>query len=154
MKKVLVGCEVLSCVALAMVVLLTMLQAVLRSLFNTGLSWTNETLYMSQIMLVYLAVPVLFAERENVRVDVFFHLLPRKLWNIGWIIVELICLVFGIIFFASITQFLQKTWGNATAIMMIPNYIYYGSIWVGILVSNICVVINLVQSVRGKKEAI
>lgn len=153
MKKILTGCEIVSCIALVMVVLLTMLQAVLRSFFSIGLSWTNELLYMNQIVLVYLMVPVLFAERENVRVDVFFHLLPKKFWNVGWIVVEMICLIFGIAFFFSITQFLQKTWNNATAIMMIPNYLYYGAIWIGFLVSNICIVINIVQSFLGKKEA-
>lgn len=154
MKKILVGCEIVSSVALALIVLLTMLQAVLRSFFSTGLSWTNEALFLSQIAMVYLILPVLFAERENVRVDVFFHLLPQKLWNAGWIVVEFICLAFGTIFFISITLFLQKTWNNATAIMMIPNFLFYGPIWVGTLASVICVAINLVQSFRGKKEAI
>lgn len=154
MKKVLFGCEIGCCLALGMIILLIMLQAILRSSFSTGLSWTNEALFMSQIVTVYLIVPVLFAERENVRVDVFFHLLPKKLWNAGWIVTELICLAFSGIFFISITQFLMKTWHNATAIMKVPNGLFYGAIWIGMLLSIICIAINLVQSVQGKKEAV
>ena len=153
MKKALLGFEAISGVALAAVVILTMLQAVLRSFFNTGLSWTNESLFLSQIALVYLIVPVLFAERENIRVDVFVHLLPKKTWNLCWIVIETICLVFTVIFFVSITQFLQKTWNNTTAIMGIPNYIFYGAIWIGMLASNVCLVINIILSILGKKEA-
>ena len=152
MKKSPYICEFVSSIGIVAVVILTMLQAVMRSFFNTGISWTNESLFMCQIILVYFIIPVLFCERENIRVDVFVHLLPKKLWNVCWIFVECISLVFCAIMFASITQFLQKTWNNATAIMEIPNWLYYGSIWVSMLLSIICIVFNITLSIFSKKE--
>ena len=153
MKKVLIGSEVLSCIGLVAIVCLTLYQAVLRSFFSIGMPWTNEVLAMAHIVAVYMIVPVLFAERENVRVDVLFHLLPKKLWNFGWIVIEIICLAFGIIFFISITLFLKKTWTNIQAITKIPNYVFYGAIWLGMLLSDVCLVLNIIDSLRGKKEA-
>lgn len=152
MKKVLNVCEGISGVATIAVVVLTMLQAVMRSFFGKGLSWTNEALFMSQIMLVYLIIPVLFYEKENICVDVFVNLLPKKVHRIIWLLTEVISLVFCVIFFISITLFLRQTWSNATAIMRIPNYIYYGSIWLGMLLSNICIVISIIKSIFEKKE--
>lgn len=152
MKKVLNVCEGISGAATVAVVVLTMLQAVMRSFFGKGLSWTNEALFMSQIMLVYLIIPVLFYEKENICVDVFVNLLPKKVRRIIWLLTEVISLVFCVIFFVSITLFLRQTWSNATAIMRIPNYIYYGSIWLGMLLSNICIVISIIKSIFEKKE--
>lgn len=152
MKKVLNVCEGISGAATVAVVVLTMLQAVMRSFFGKGLSWTNEALFMSQIMLVYLIIPVLFYEKENICVDVFVNWLPKKIHRIIWLLTEVISLVFCVIFFVSITLFLRQTWSNATAIMRIPNYIYYGSIWLGMLLSNICIVISIIKSIFEKKE--
>lgn len=152
MKKVLNVCEAISGAATVAVVVLTMLQAIMRSFFGKGLSWTNEALFMSQIMLVYLIIPVLFYERENICVDVFVDLLPQKVHRAIWILTEGIGLVFCIIFFVSTTLFLRQTWSNATAIMCIPNYIYYGSIWLGMLLSNICIVISIIKSIFEEKE--
>lgn len=152
MKKVLNVCEGISGAATVAVVVLTMLQAVMRSFFGKGLSWTNEALFMSQIMLVYLIIPVLFYEKENICVDVFVNWLPKKVHRIIWLLTEVISLVFCVIFFVSITLFLRQTWSNATAIMRIPNYIYYGSIWLGMLLSNICIVISIIKSIFEKKE--
>lgn len=153
MKKVLNASEILSIIGLIAILILTLLQAVMRSFFSRGLPWTNEVLAMAHIVAVYMILPVLFYDRENVCVDVFFHLLPKKLWNTGWIVIELICLAFGIAFFGSISLFLYKTWTNTQAITRIPNYIFYGGIWVGMLCSDVCLIMNIVDSIRGKKEA-
>ena len=152
MKKILKACEAISGIGTAAVVVLTMLQAVMRSFFGTGLSWTNEALFMSQIMLVYLIIPVLFYEKENIRVDVFVNLLPPKASRILWIIAEVISLIFCVVFFVSITLVLKKTWSNATAIMRIPNYLFYGSIWIGMLLSNICILLNIIKTIFEKRE--
>lgn len=154
MKKIIFVFECLSCVALAAILALMMFQSILRSFFNTGMSWTNEMLYFSHILLIYCIVPVLFAENENIRVDVFFNKLPQRFKKWGWIVLESISLVFGIIFFASITQFIQQTWNNSTAIMNIPNYVFYGPIWFGMLFSVISIFLNLIRTMTEKRGAV
>lgn len=150
MKKLLKLFELFSCISLFAIVALTMLQAILRSFFSIGLNWTNELLYFSQICLVYLIVPVLFGYRENIRVDAFTNLLPKRGKKWASVLVELISLSFGVVFFISITQFLQKTIHNSTAIMQIPNYIYYGPLWLGMFVANITMILNIIVDLKEK----
>ena len=89
------------CCGLLLIIALVTFQAIYRYIlayFATGAEppvWTTELSRFTFVWISYLAISVAIKKHSNIRVDVFFDLLPKKAQNILWPVTQLLFLIFA-----------------------------------------------------------
>lgn len=84
------GVEVLMAGLLALMVLLTFLNVVLRFGFSTGFVWSEEVTRLAFIYLVYLGAALAFRDNQHLGVDALLENVPPTVQKVLYVVVQLI----------------------------------------------------------------
>lgn len=125
--------EVVAIAALIVVTGLVVLQIVAREAFLIGLPWADELARYAGLCVIFLAVPILLAHDEHIRVDMFLRMFPpgaRRLVAVGN---ELLMVAFCGLFLIAGWQFMQRAARFSTPAIGMPNLVFYMPAIVGMV---------------------
>jgi TRAP-type C4-dicarboxylate transport system permease small subunit len=111
--------------ALAGIIGLILLQVVAREAFAAGLPWADELARYLGFCVIFLVVPILLANGEHVKVDLFLNMMspgPRRAVGIAN---EVLTVVFCALFLYAGWLFMQRAWKFASPAIGIPNLVWY-----------------------------
>ncbi|HVK31933.1 MAG TPA: TRAP transporter small permease subunit [Burkholderiaceae bacterium] len=140
-------------VAMAMLVVCTtaiMVEVLARGLFNLGLPGVGEIAKWAGLALIFLAVPLLLARDEHVKVDMLFQLskgVPRRLLAV---FNELATLAFCVFFLVSCWWFMQRAARFSTPALSIPNLWYYMPAIAGMALTTLVAADRVLGILRGR----
>jgi TRAP-type C4-dicarboxylate transport system permease small subunit len=124
-----------SIAALASLVLLPSLQVILRDFFNAPIIGLEEATRWGLIILVFLAVPLLLATNEQIRLAEFVNHLPatpRKL--LERVILLVSGLSVGIVAYAGVLSVMRNL-GTRTSTLDIPFWLFAAPMLIGFSVA-------------------
>ena len=141
-------------IATLAMVLVIFINVVLRNFFSTSLPWGNEVSSYLNVLAVYIAVGAGFKYGTHVGVSVVVDNVFPKKWRKGIdVITEVFVLIFcgmGVVFAIRMAM-LQMHMGQVSAVLRMPLWIIYGIIMVGMILSCIRVIMNIVRIIKDDK---
>lgn len=118
------------------------------------MSWGNEVSSYLNVLAVYIAVGAGFKYGSHVGVSVFVdYVIPKKMRKGVSVLSEILVLIFcgmGMIFAIRMAM-LQMHMGQVSAVLRMPLWIIYGIIMLGMLLSCIRVIMNIVRIVKNDR---
>ncbi len=115
--------------------ILVFYQVIMREVFGVGISWVYEVSCFFQVTMVWLGVPILLYHNDNIRITALYAKLPekaQKVLNVMYYLIYIICFV---MICYGYYEYIQALGTVASAVLRIPNYIFYGSFIFGIVIS-------------------
>ncbi|PCI28344.1 TRAP transporter permease DctQ [Candidatus Kaiserbacteria bacterium] len=129
-------CRVLTTFSMMMLALMSVLvvgQVILRNFFDLGLPWADELSRISNIALVFFAVPALMLHNRHIAIDLLFSALgPRGKATLRFANYALITL-FSAIFLYGLYKFLMRAGKFSTPSLSMPNYAVYAPVVMAIV---------------------
>jgi TRAP-type C4-dicarboxylate transport system permease small subunit len=117
--------EIVAIWALVGIITLILLQVVAREVFAAGLPWADELArYLGQCV-IFLVVPILLANDEHVKVDLFLNMMPAGAQRFVRTANEVLTVVFCALFLLAGWLFMQRAWKFSTPAIGMPNLIWY-----------------------------
>jgi TRAP-type C4-dicarboxylate transport system permease small subunit len=141
-------------VFLVAMMLITVTDVLLRSLFSIPIFGTFELVELGLVATIFLAVPATFLRDENVVVDLIDHLIPAG--GIRWL--RLLGLLLSLIFLAVM---LWRMWqpaldtlefGDQTLSLEIPKLVHWLPILFGVACTLIAVIVVLLREIINKPQ--
>jgi TRAP-type C4-dicarboxylate transport system permease small subunit len=145
--------EWVAILALILVTALIMLQIVAREAFVAGIAWADELSRYAGLILIFLAVPMLLARNEHVRVDMFLMMMRPSLRR--WVVLlnEILMLVFAALFLLGGWYFMQRAANFATPAMQMPNLYFYMPAFIGMGLMLLVAIDRAIAAFTGRDEA-
>lgn len=137
-----------------MVVLLffTFVQVVARFIFDSPFTWTDELARFSYVWMTFIAAAAVMAQRGHIAVELGDERLPSMVKTginvFGSLAVFASCLALAI---GSFPMLLDSAAGSSTA-MNIPLPIFYGIVYVALLLIGLHAAINVAQILRSARR--
>ncbi|WP_189655242.1 TRAP transporter small permease [Bacillus sp. HNG] len=142
------GIDYLLGIMLALIVFFVFLNVVLRTVFNSGLTWSEE---IARYLFVYITyIGAIGAMRSNVHLgmDSVMHKLPQGLKRVTYIIAQIIIIIIMIMLtHGAYTMTLQSVEARAAATGIPLSIIYGVGMLTGICIALICVT-NIVKVMK------
>ena len=134
--------------------LLVFMNVVLRNTAKFSFPWVNEVASYLNILAVFIAVSAGFKYGSHVGVEAVVGLFKGKTRIILDIIAKALCLVFcAFIAFEGVRMVLaQMASGQVSAVLKIPIWIIYFFIVVGMIMSVIRLIMEMIKTSHGIKE--
>jgi TRAP-type C4-dicarboxylate transport system permease small subunit len=138
---------------LIVITLAMMLQILTRVIANFSISWPLELCRYTFIWLMFLGFSYSIKSKTQIFIDTVVNMMPRSLRR-G---LDLVLVVFGLVFMAFLTYFAFrmtmniKATGEVSVVMGIPMYWVYGSAFVGFALSTLRYLQIMVQSFSKKR---
>jgi len=121
-------CRVLTAFSMVMLALMTVLvvgQVILRNMFDLGLPWADELSRISNVALVFFAIPALMLHNRHIAIDLLYSALnPRGKAILRFANYTLISLFSGIFLFG-LYKFLIRAGKFTTPSLSLSNYAVY-----------------------------
>lgn len=122
-------------VMLAVMFVLTTLQVILRYVFNSALSWSEELVRFIFVWATFLGAAIGVKEHIHIGVDAVVNLFPSRLRRCADTLVYLIILIFGIVLIAAGLPVVTLTHGQRSPALEMPmSYVYAAIPAAGVLV--------------------
>ena len=142
------------CILLMMV--LISFEVIARNFLDLSTLVSDEYSGYLMVFITYWGAATAFHSGAFVRVEAFFDRFPKKVRSILNVIYELLFLVFNSYLLVYFFKSLHKVFifqSEASTVARTPLWIPYGICWLGILIFEIYLVINLAETfVRKRKE--
>jgi TRAP-type C4-dicarboxylate transport system permease small subunit len=142
-------------VFLVAMMLITVTDVLLRSLFAIPIFGTFELVELFLVATIFLALPATFLREENVVVDLIDHMIPAG--GIRWL--RLLGLLLSLIFLAAM---LWRMWqpamdtlefGDQTLSLEIPKIVHWLPILFGVACTLIAVIVVLLREIINKPQS-
>jgi TRAP-type C4-dicarboxylate transport system permease small subunit len=117
--------EIVAMWALVGITALILVQVVAREAFAAGLPWADELARYLGFCVIFLVVPILLANDEHVKVDLFLNMLPPGARRAVGVANEVLTVVFCALFLYAGWLFMQRAWKFASPAIGIPNLVWY-----------------------------
>lgn len=115
----------------AFIILITILQVILRYVFNASVLGGNETMEALFIYTTAVGAAVAVRRRQHININYFVQLLPNIVQRIADIIVHLlVAFLNGVMIYFSI-QWISKVGSNESPVLRVPEWLFQMSIPVG-----------------------
>lgn len=126
-ESVMIGFLILAMTALAF------LQVLSRYVLKVSYPWLEEAVRFMMFWLTYMGVPLLIYKSGNINIDFFPEIVQKKLRLDITPALELIVLVFTVIFLKEIATFIQTTafYEQKSQVMALPMTFVYGVFAIG-----------------------
>jgi TRAP-type C4-dicarboxylate transport system permease small subunit len=141
--------EILAICALVGITALIMAQVLAREVFALGLPWADELARYFGLCVIFLVVPILLANDEHVRVDLFLNMMPDGPKRLVRIANELLNVAFGAVFLYAGWLFMQRAWKFSTPAIGMPNLIYYLPAMIGMTLLLLVAVRRAIAALKG-----
>lgn len=142
MDKVL---EVTSVALLANVIVLMSFQIVMRYVFGTPLTWTEEIMKYSLVWLTFIGSVLAVREKAHVFIDAFTNKLPTKLQKVALALANCLSILFLSILAIWGFRFARMNFSNYSLITKMPRGLVFSVI-------PVCAVLMIVYFIRSMKE--
>ena len=117
--------EIVAMCALVGITALILAQVVAREAFALGLPWADELARYFGFCVIFLVVPILLANDEHVKVDLFLNMMPPRVRRLVAASNEALTVVFCALFLYAGWLFMQRAWKFASPAIGIPNLVWY-----------------------------
>ena len=117
--------EIVAMWALVGITALILVQVVAREAFAAGLPWADELARYLGFCVIFLVVPILLANDEHVKVDLFLKMMPPRVRRLVAASNEVLTVVFCARFLYAGWLFMQRAWKFASPAIGIPNLVWY-----------------------------
>lgn len=145
MKQITTAIKYTVAMLMAAMTALTFYQVVLRFVFNSPSSWSEEGARFVFIYVSFLGAGIGILEHTHIGIDIVVNMLPERWRRIISIIVYGILVWFGAMLIYSSIPLLKLTSRQLSPALRIPmSYIYFSVALFGIL----CVVYSTIEAVR------
>lgn len=141
--------EIVAIWALIGITALIMAQVVARELFALGLPWADELARYLGLCVIFLVVPILLANDEHVKVDMFLNMMPSGPKRIVRIANELLNVAFGALFLFAGWLFMQRAWKFSTPAIGMPNLVYYLPATIGMTLMLLVAIQRAIAALKG-----
>lgn len=137
--------EVMLVILLAIMTASIFYQVVMRYVFSSAPSWTEELTRYSFIWCAYFGVSLGVKRDAHISVMAVIDLLPKKVQKVMRIVANLLFLAFAVLIFVlGLKTAMQiKMLGRKSPAMEIPMYYVYAALPVGFF----CIILRLLQSI-------
>jgi TRAP-type C4-dicarboxylate transport system permease small subunit len=117
--------EIVAMWALVGITALILVQVVAREAFAAGLPWADELARYLGFCVIFLVIPILLANDEHVKVDLFLNMMPPRVRRLVAASNEALTVVFCALFLYAGWLFMQRAWKFASPAIGIPNLVWY-----------------------------
>lgn len=145
LEKVSYCCELIAKISLVALVLFVFTQIILRNIFLLGFPQLDESSRLAHLVLLFMMVPVLFAEEAHIKVEVLKRFLSPKVDRLVNLISQSLSLGFVVIFMFSSVTLLENIWDVPTAALRIPSIVLYAAPITGIVFSGFFITNRIIQ---------
>lgn len=144
--------ETIAIICLFGIATVVMGQIVLRNLFSMGFPWADELSRLLHIALIFLMVPILYREHALFKIDLFVQRMPMAA-QVGCHFFSIaVCIGFCIVFMISFAEFMRGSWNVPSPALRMPNFLYFGSIFLGVVGLLGVSIERLIHEIRRRKE--
>lgn len=112
--------------------MLVFLQVILRELFSIGIQWAYELSCFMQITMVWLGMPILLMKDSNIQITMIYDKSPAKIKRLLDFLKYLILVCCAGFLAWGYVLYVQNLGIMKSAVLRLPNYIFYGSMILGI----------------------
>jgi len=145
-------CEFVANISLIILVVLVFAQVVLRNLFLIGSPQLDEGSRLAHLVLLFMMIPVLFAEEAHIKVEIIERFLPVKIDRLISLISHFFSFGFVIFFMFSSLALLGNIWDVPTAALRIPSALLYAGPVLGVVFSGLFIAEKIIDAlVRYRK---
>lgn len=140
--------------SLVLNVLLITLQIVMRSIFNSSLSWSEELSRYIFIWQIWMGVSIAYKEKQHINVDLIFSIFKSEEFKRGMeILVDIICLIFnGFLLSEGIKLLISmNARGALSSGMRLPLIYVYAALPVSSFFVMIRLIVNIVEQIKYKE---
>lgn len=144
--------EIVLIPSLVVSVAIIFLQVVMRYVFNSSLSWSEELARYMFIWQIWLAIALAAKKNAHLRITLIFGVVRGKKAEALELLVDVVCIVFGAFLFKygadtvmQIAHFSQKS-----AALRLPMQYVYAAIPAGALLTDIRLIEDIVRRVKMK----
>lgn len=117
--------EIVAMWAVVGITALILMQVVAREAFAAGLPWADELARYLGLCVIFLVVPILLANDEHVKVDLFLNMMPPGARRLVSAANEVLTVIFCALFLYAGWLFMQRAWKFASPAIGIPNLVWY-----------------------------
>ena len=150
--------EVVLCMSLVATTLIIFLQIIMRSVFNSSLTWSEELTRYIFIWQIWLGVSIAQKEKQHIRVELLFTIFKNeKFKKVIEIIAGLILIGFNVFLvvygWEVVQQMIQR--GNLSGAMRMPMWYVFLALPVSSFIFGLRLIGQLVTDIRillGKKQ--
>lgn len=139
-----------ACLALAVLIIVTVVGVVARYLVNRPFGWMEEVQLWAFLWVVFLGAGAVARHGGHIAIDAFIGLFPQFLRKVSYGICQIVTIAvlgfFG--YYAVHHVVLMYTSGRSTNILSIPNWIIYAVVPLSCLVLVLVALINLFRPRR------
>lgn len=144
--------EMMICLPMLVVMsIVIFFQVIMRYVFSNSLSWSEELSCYLFVWLSFLGCSYGIKAGKHMRVDVLINVLPEKISAVLSILADLMFFVFAVlmvVYGISMVETFAQT-GQRAAGIYVPTWLLYFSCPLGMAVSAIRLIQNIVKTVRN-----
>src|SRR5699024_2104549 len=126
-------------------VLLVFLNAVLRYLFSSGITWSEELSCFSFVWVVFLGALIAFIEGLHIIVDLLIRQLPPIFKKTIFVIINVLVITIMVFFWEGLIELIKINQGRLTASAGIPENTKY---FAGLVASGGIIVVSIYQTIN------
>ena len=129
-QKMSQGLEWIGGLMILLMTVVVLLQVIMRYIFNSPLTWTEEFARYLFVYITFLGAALLIYERGHLYVEIIFNNLPIRIRKILQLILDVIILGFSVFLTISAKASMDVAEGSFSTAMHIPmNYIGLAYCW-------------------------
>jgi TRAP-type C4-dicarboxylate transport system permease small subunit len=125
--------EDLSIVLLVILFLSVFAQIIMRNFFSTGSVILEELARLCLVSLVFMMIPVLFLDKQQIIVDILIARVSPKIRRVMELIVHFLSSALTVFLLVAISQVMKRNWNVRTPAIRMPNIIFYIPIVLGLV---------------------
>jgi C4-dicarboxylate transporter DctQ subunit len=132
-QRVMLGGKILVGIIMTGAAFLLFINVVLRYVFASGIAWAEEITRYTLLWTVFVGAGVISREGTHVSMEAFYNLWPEKLQRIGFLAINIFCIVTIVVIFffgLGIVRMVIET-GQTSEAAFVPMWLIYGAFPVG-----------------------
>lgn len=141
-----------SLVFLVTLCLSVFIQIILRNIFSAGSIILEELARYSLVSLVFLMVPSLTINRQQIIVDFVLNKLPSLARRMTEVLIQLLSAGCSIFIILAVALIMKRNWSIRTPAMRMPNYLFYLPASLGMALNVFSALDRLVEVCTRKEE--
>lgn len=139
--------ETIGGVAVLLMTVIVLLQIVMRYVFNTPLTWTEEIARYIFVYITFLGAGLLVYERSHLFVEVIFNSLSGRVKRSVQLCIDSIVLVFSVYLVVSSKSSMLFAFGSRSTATQIPMQYISMSVMIGAILMTIFALYNVVKDI-------
>lgn len=143
----------LSVAFLAALCLSVFAQIILRNVFSAGSVVLEELARFSLVSLVFLMIPSLTVNRQQIIVDFVVNRLPAGARKTVEAFAQLLSAASSVFLIFAIALIMERNWSVRTPAMRMPNYLFYLPAALGIALNALAALDRMIGAFAKKEEA-